>query len=67
MSGIRAREGKRTAVKGSGKCGVKTENKSSENISFTDKEETNLSLINYSVTFSSSTRFNFLLLGRNVM
>lgn len=67
MSGIRAREGKRTAIKGSGKCGVKTENKSSENISFTDQEETDLSLIHYSVIFSALTRLNFLLLGRNVM
>lgn len=51
VSGIRAREGRRAAIKGSTKRGVKTENKISENLSVTDQEETDLSLINDSVIF----------------
>lgn len=46
-----SREGNRTAIEGSSKWGVKTENKSSENIS----------LINISVTFLALMRLNFLL------
>lgn len=64
--GIRAREGNRTAIKGSSKCGVKTENKSSENISFPGQEKTDLSLINDIVISSALTRLGFLLLERNM-